>query len=69
MTTKMRDLPLEERIRIVEDLWDSIADDQGALGVTADQKAELDRRLDAFEADGDAGRPAGVALADIRRRL
>lgn len=69
MSTKLLDLPIEERIRVVEDLWDSIAADQGALPLTADQKAELDRRLDTYEIDKNPGRPARDVLADIRRKL
>jgi putative addiction module component (TIGR02574 family) len=69
MDTTLKNLPVEERIRIVEDLWDSIARDQRALPLTQDQIAELDRRLDAFEIDGDLGRPAKDVISDIRKRL
>ncbi|WP_370551968.1 addiction module protein [Haliea sp. E1-2-M8] len=40
MDTNLTKLPVEERIRIVEDLWDSIARDRKTLPLTADQKAE-----------------------------
>jgi putative addiction module component (TIGR02574 family) len=69
MKSWMRALPLDERIRLVEDLWDSIAADQGALPLTEAQKAELDRRLAAYERDGDEGRPAIEAVEEIRRKL
>ena len=69
MDTTLKNLPVEERIRIVEDLWDSIARDQTALPLTQDQMAELDKRLDAFEIDGDLGRPAEDVISDIRKRL
>jgi len=69
MDTKLQDLPIEERIKLVEDLWDSIAADRQALHLTDDQKAELDRRLGAYEADRNPGRLAADALADIRRKL
>ena len=69
MNTKPQQLPLEERIRLVEDLWDSIAADQHALPLTAEQKAELDRRRDAYKTDRRPGRQAADAVADIRRRL
>ncbi|MHB8549304.1 MAG: addiction module protein [Thermoplasmataceae archaeon] len=69
MTTKPHQLPLDERIRLVEDLWDSIAADQQALRLTPEQKAELDRRLDAYEIDQNPGRLAADVIADIRRRL
>ena len=49
MIDNLRTLPIEERIKIVEDLWDSIAADRNALSLTDAQKAELDRRLDAYE--------------------
>ena len=69
MNATLKELPVDERMRLVEELWDSIAVDQSALPLTEEQRQELDRRLDAFEADGAAGRPADEALADIRRRL
>ena len=69
MTAYLRNLPIEERIRLVEDIWDSIATDQGALPLTDEQKEELDRRLNAYESDGLKGRLAGEAISDIRKRL
>jgi hypothetical protein len=39
------------------------------LLLTQAQKAELDDRLDEFEADGDLGEPAAIALEAIRRSL
>ena len=69
MNPKLQELPIEERIRVVEDLWDSIAVDQKALPLTASQKAELDRRLDAYEIDKNIGRLATVAVADILRKI
>ena len=69
MNTKLQQLPVQERIRLVEDLWDSIAADEHALPLTDDQQAELDRRLDAYEADPRPGRQATDAVADIRSKL
>jgi len=69
MNAKLQELPVEERIRIVEDLWDSIAVDQKTLPLTASQKAELDRRLDAYEIDKNIGRLATIAVADILRKI
>jgi putative addiction module component (TIGR02574 family) len=69
MNSDLRKLPLEERLRLVEDLWDSIAADQGALPLTSQQQTELDRRLDAYEADGIRGRLAADVIADIRKTL
>jgi putative addiction module component (TIGR02574 family) len=69
MNANLRKLPLDERIRLVEDLWDSIASNQNALPLTPEQQVELDRRLDAYEADGDPGRPAEDVITEIRKRL
>ena len=69
MNVNIRELPVEDRIRLVEDLWDSIAQDQQALPLTPEQAAELDRRLESLEVDGDLGRPASDVILDIRKRL
>jgi putative addiction module component (TIGR02574 family) len=69
MNANLRELPVEERMKLVEDLWDSIAEDRKALPVTPEQKAELDRRLKAYEVDKNRGRLAADVLADVRRRL
>jgi putative addiction module component (TIGR02574 family) len=69
MNAKLRKMPLGARIRLVEDLWDSIASDQNALPLTPEQRVELDQRLDAIEADGNPGRPAVEAIEEIRKRL
>lgn len=69
MNTKLSKLPVDERIKLVEELWDSIACDQKALPLTDEQKAELDRRLDAYDADGNRGRLATESITEIRRKL
>ena len=49
----LRRLSVHERLRLVEDLWDSIAEDapDEALPVTPELAAELDRRLVEHEAN------------------
>jgi putative addiction module component (TIGR02574 family) len=69
MIDNLRELPINEKMQIVEDLWDSIAADQNALTLTNEQRAELDRRLDAYKADGTKGRIANDVIEDIRKRL
>jgi putative addiction module component (TIGR02574 family) len=69
MDKKLTDLPIDERIKLVEDLWDSIASDQNALPVTPEQKVELDRRLEAYAIDKNPGRSASEVIDDIRRRI
>ena len=60
---------LEERIRKVEDLWDSIAADQNLLPLTPEQRAELERCLDAYEASGRQSRPAEDVIAEIKKKI
>ncbi|WP_116367267.1 addiction module protein [Parahaliea mediterranea] len=69
MNTQFSQLPVEERIRLVEDLWDSIAQEQSAIPLTAEQATELDRRIAAFEQDQRSGRGAHDAIEEIRRQL
>jgi putative addiction module component (TIGR02574 family) len=46
-------LSVEDRLALVEELWDSIAKSNGDLPVTDAQRAELDRRLAEHEANPD----------------
>jgi putative addiction module component (TIGR02574 family) len=69
MNANLRKLPIAERIRLVEDLWDSIAVDQSALPLTTEQLAEIDRRLDAYESDRKTGRPVADVISEIRKNL
>lgn len=46
----LQQLPVVERLKAVEDLWDSIAEDsQQSLGLSVEQRVELDERLDDME--------------------
>lgn len=65
--TALRDISVERRVHLVEELWDSIAADQGALALSEAQRRELDRRLDAYEAGRNPGRPLEDVLAGIRK--
>ncbi len=60
-------LPVAERMRLVEAIWDSIAAVPDALPLTQWQKDELDRRLVEFEADPDSGATLEEVFARIRR--
>lgn len=65
---ELRSLPFAERIQLVEDLWDSIADDSACLQLTEAQRAELDRRLDDFEGSPDAGLPWDQVRSTMQRK-
>ncbi len=71
MTTveQLRELPVEDRLQLVGELWDSIADDAAALKLSPAQIAELNRRMDELEADPKAGRSWDEVRADIEKKL
>ncbi len=58
-------LPVSERVAIVQQLWDSIVADESAFELTADQKAELDRRLARRAESPDRGSPWNDAKGRI----
>jgi putative addiction module component (TIGR02574 family) len=60
-------LPVPERLRLVEAIWDSISSVPEALPLTQWQREELDRRLAEFEADPEAGSTLEEVFARIRR--
>lgn len=46
-------LGIEERLTLVEEIWDSIAADSAAIPLTQTQRDELDRRIADHEANPD----------------
>jgi putative addiction module component (TIGR02574 family) len=61
------ELTISERIQLVEDLWDSIAIFPEAVSLTQAQKEELDRRLDEYHKNPDAGSPWESVRERIRK--
>lgn len=55
--TDILDFSVEERIQMVEDIWDSIAALPEAVPPSEEQKRELDSRLEAYHRNPDAGSP------------
>lgn len=62
------DLNPEERLRMIEELWDSLSDQPGSVPLTEAQRQELDRRLDDLERSGAEGIPWEEVLEQIRTR-
>jgi putative addiction module component (TIGR02574 family) len=61
-------LSIAERIELIGDLWDSMAEVPEAITLTEAQKAELDRRLDTYRQDPTAGAPWPVVRDRIAKR-
>jgi putative addiction module component (TIGR02574 family) len=49
------ELTVAERIQLAEDLWDSILDKQDEIHLDSAQQQELDRRLERYQQDPNAG--------------
>ena len=69
MATKLQALSLEERLKLVEDLWDSIAAEERNVALTEAQRMLLEERLDEYELDGEIGEPVTIVVERIRRSL
>jgi len=50
---EIKQLDVTERILLVEEIWDSIANEQENVGLTAHEKEVLDHRLASLEKDTD----------------
>ena len=57
-------LTRDERLELLEELWDSLSSESEPLPLTEEQEAELDRRLDALDREG----AVGVSAEELRER-
>ena len=62
---KIQELSQSERIILAQELWDSVAADQGAVEVSDEQKKLLDQRLKSFEISPDEG----SSWSDVKSRI
>ena len=65
LPSRIREMPVPDRVALVEQIWDSIVEDEAGFELTATQKAELDRRL----AERASSMPRGSDWADAKRRI
>ena len=56
LTEEAKKLPVPERIALVEEIWDSIAEDNGCFELTDALKHELDRRIQSQQENPHLGR-------------
>jgi putative addiction module component (TIGR02574 family) len=56
LVEKAKNLSIADRIRLIEEIWDSIAAENGAFELTDAQKRELDRRLGSIKNAQQPGR-------------
>jgi len=58
-------LPISERIQLVTEIWDSIAEFPDKIELTPSTRNLLDKRLAAYRANPDQGSP----WQEVKRRL
>jgi putative addiction module component (TIGR02574 family) len=56
LTEQAKKLSIADRILLVEEIWDTIAEENQAFELTDGQKRELDRRLEAVKSNPGQGR-------------
>ena len=61
-------MSVPERILLVEDIWDSVAEVPDIVPLTEDQKKELDHRLNAYHSNPAEGSPWKMVRERIRSR-
>ena len=61
-------LSSDERLDLIEQLWDSLAGESSKMPLTSAQASELDRRIDKMHRDDALGIPWETVIAQIRRR-
>jgi putative addiction module component (TIGR02574 family) len=66
--TNVLSLSIPERIQLVTDIWDTIAEVPEEVDLSEEQKAELDRRLEAYNRNPSEGSPWSLVKERIRNR-
>ena len=64
-TIDIAGLSPEQRLLLLEQIWDSLATTPDAVPVTSAQREELKRRLDELDRVG----PAGIPWEEVLRRV
>jgi putative addiction module component (TIGR02574 family) len=59
------ELPVQERLRLVEAIWDSLSEVPDAVELTQVQREELGKRLEEYEKNPNAGSP----WPEVRERI
>jgi putative addiction module component (TIGR02574 family) len=62
-------LGVDERLDLIEEIWESLVSDPRQVPLPDAHKAVLDKRLDQIEAGDDRGIPWEEVLNRIRNRL
>lgn len=64
----IQELTRDERLDLIEELWESLAVTPGEMVLTDAQRTELDRRLEEMDYDENLGIPWDDVVNQIRKR-
>jgi putative addiction module component (TIGR02574 family) len=64
-TIEIANLSPEERLQLLDALWESLSATPEAIPLTSAQREELDRRLDELDREG----PTGIPWDEVLRRI
>ena len=67
--SEIQQLSIDERLQLVEAIWDSIAADTSTLPVDPEHLKEIRKRLAAYRVDRDRGENARDVAESVRRTL
>jgi putative addiction module component (TIGR02574 family) len=56
LTEQAKNLSISDRIRLVEEIWDTIAEEDETFELTESQRRELDRQLESARSNPGQGR-------------
>lgn len=68
LTDEIKKLSIPERIFIVEEIWDSIAQENESFDLTEQQRLELDKRIESLNANPEQGRTWDEIKAEYMNR-
>ena len=66
---EIRELSVDERLNLMEVIWDTLDEERNHLELTDEQREELDRRLDEYDRNPEPGTPWREALKRIEDSL
>ena len=55
----------DEKLELIEELWESLSQEPGAIPLTAAQCEELDQRIKDLDREGPVGKPLEQVLREI----
>jgi putative addiction module component (TIGR02574 family) len=67
--SELKKLSVDERIWIVQELWDSIAAEPEKVPLTDEQREELDRRIAAYEASPEEVSSLEEVMERVAKRI